>query len=346
MKSWQHSENQLFGKVAAFTDIHYGRRGNERQANQDNADFIDWFINEAKAFGADIIVCLGDWHDNRNSLNVSTMNYSLSDMEKLASNFKQFILINGNHDLMYREKRDLNSVEFGRNIENLTLIKEPLTLGGVTFLPWLVGDEWKAVNDIKSKYVFGHFELPFFLMNGQIEMQDHGGLNASHFVHQDYVFSGHFHKRQARDKVIYIGNPYPFDFGDVWDDDRGAMFMEWGKEPTFKEWDAAPSFKTMRMSELLNSPADFVVPKGVIKASIDIDVSFEEAQFIKTVLAKHYNARKIDLVPINEAVDADEYDDSVVFQSIDQIVEAGIKSMESVGIDNDMLIELYRSLKS
>lgn len=346
MTQWQFSENQLFEKVAAFTDIHYGRRGNERQANQDNSDFLDWFIAEAEKFGADIVVCLGDWHDNRNSLNVSTMNYSLSDMEKLAGKFKQFILINGNHDLMYRDKRDLNSVEFGRNIKNLTIVKTPMTLGGVSFLPWLVGDEWKAVRENKSKYIFGHFELPFFLMNGKIEMQDHGGLSEKEFVNQDYVFSGHFHKRQARGKVVYIGNPYPFDYSDAWDDDRGAMFMEWGKEPTFKEWDAAPSFKTMKLSDLLATPHELIKPKTNIKASIDIDISYEEAQFVKTVLTTHYSARKIELIPINSNVDIDEYDDTVVFQSVDQIVEAGINSMESAGIDNKMLIEMYRSLKS
>lgn len=345
MKSWQFSENQLFEKVAAFTDIHYGRRGNDRQANRDNSEFIDWFIAEAKAFGATIAVCLGDWHDNRNSLNISTMNYSLADMEKLSNAFDQFILINGNHDLMYRDNRNLNSVEFGRNISNLTLVKEPLTIGNVTFLPWLVGEEWKNVPNIPSKYVFGHFELPHFLMNGQIEMQDHGELNEKHFVHQDYAFSGHFHKRQARGKVVYIGNPYPFDFGDAWDDDRGAMFLEWDKEPIFKEWDAAPSFKTMLLSELLDNKEEYVLPKSHLKAAIDIDMSYEEGQLLKAVLIKHFDVRKVDLMPINTGIAESEYDQTVAFQSVDQIVEEGIKSMDGVGIDQKMLVELYRSLK-
>ena len=35
---------------------------------------------------------------------------------------------------------------------------------------WLVGDEWKKIPKIKSKYMFGHFELPTFKLNAMVEM--------------------------------------------------------------------------------------------------------------------------------------------------------------------------------
>ena len=335
----------LFKKVACFTDIHFGRRGNDRQANQDNADFIDWFIAEAKAWGADTIICLGDWHDHRNTLNISTLHYSLDCMEKLSQATDNFFLINGNHDLFYRDKREINSVEFGRNIEQLTLVKEPLTIGNVTLLPWLVGDEWKKVPEITSKYIFGHFELPHFFMNAMIEMPDHGGLQQEHFKNQDYVFSGHFHKRQARGKVVYLGNVFPFNFADAWDDDRGAMFLEWDGEPFFKEWDQAPKYRTMKVSEMMSEPETYILPKSYIRASIDVDLTYEEAQYIKDVFVKQFDARKIDLVPINKGLEADgDFDDSAVFQSIDQIVVEGLKAVQSGGISNDTLIEIYRGL--
>lgn len=336
---------QLFKKVACITDLHFGRRGNDRQANQDNSDFIDWFIKEALAWGADTCVCLGDWHDHRNTLNISTLHYSLDCMERLAVAFDKFYLINGNHDLFYRDKREINSVEFGRNIDNCILVKEPMTIGNVTLMPWLIGDEWKAIPEITSKYIFGHFELPHFFMNGMIEMPDHGGLNQKHFKNQDYIFSGHFHKRQARGKVVYIGNIFPFNFSDAWDDDRGAMFLEWDKEPFFKEWDDAPKYRTMNVSEMLEDPETFILPKSYIRASIDVDISYEEAQFIKDISVAQFNARKLDLVPMHKAdIDDQEFDQDVVFKSIDQIVELGLSTIDSTGIDNQVLIEIYRGL--
>jgi DNA repair exonuclease SbcCD nuclease subunit len=342
---FQLNDKQLFGKIAGFTDIHYGRKGNDRQSNQDNSDFVDWFIDEAKKFGADIVVCMGDWHDNRNTINVGTMNYSLDDLNKLAKSFKQFIIIVGNHDLYYRDRRDINSVEFGRNVENLTLIKEPTIIGDCAFVPWLVGDEWKDIPNIKSKYMFGHFEIPTFYMNAMVEMPDHGHIRAEHFKNQDLVFSGHFHKRQRKGNILYTGNVFPFNFADVNDDDRGAFFMEWGQEPEFKAWPDAPKFRTMKVSELLSEPEKYILPRSYNRAFIDIDISYEEAQFLRETLLSQFDARKIDLIPVNKEEQNQDFDGNVAFQSVDQIVLEGLRSVQGHGIDTEELIRLYEELK-
>ncbi len=35
---------------------------------------------------------------------------------------------------------------------------------------------------MKQKYVFGHFELPYFKMNAMVEMPDVGGIQTDHFA--------------------------------------------------------------------------------------------------------------------------------------------------------------------
>ena len=67
---------QLFEKAAVFTDIHFGKKNNSREHNIDCEDFVEWFIDEAKEWGADTAIFCGDWHDSRRFINVSTMNYS------------------------------------------------------------------------------------------------------------------------------------------------------------------------------------------------------------------------------------------------------------------------------
>ena len=39
----------FFKKVACFTDIHFGMKGNSRVHNDDCEAFIYWFIDQAKA---------------------------------------------------------------------------------------------------------------------------------------------------------------------------------------------------------------------------------------------------------------------------------------------------------
>ena len=98
----------FFKKVACFTDIHFGLKGNSRIHNDDCESFIYWFIEQAKAHGCETCIFLGDWHHQRSATNVSTMNYTVSNMERLSAAFEKVYVIMGNHDLFYREKREIN----------------------------------------------------------------------------------------------------------------------------------------------------------------------------------------------------------------------------------------------
>jgi DNA repair exonuclease SbcCD nuclease subunit len=204
----------LFNKLAFFTDIHYGMRNNARQHNEDCNDFVEWFIQEAKAKGCETCIFGGDWHHNRASLNISTMKYSIDGLRKLSKAFDKVYMIKGNHDLFYRESREISSIEFAKEFDNIILVEDTMIEGDVALVSWLVGDEWKKVPKIKAKYMFGHYELPTFKLNAMVEMPDHGGLKMDMFKNQDYVFTGHFHKRQVKGNVIYTGNAFPHNFSE------------------------------------------------------------------------------------------------------------------------------------
>jgi DNA repair exonuclease SbcCD nuclease subunit len=335
----------LFKKVACFTDIHFGLKSNSQHHNQDCEEFVDWFIEEAKKEGCETCIFLGDWHHNRNSINLVTLDTSLRCLEKLGAAFEQFFWFPGNHDLFYKDKRDVHSSAFGRHIPGVTVVEKVSTIGDVTLVPWLVGDEWKTISQVKSKYMFGHFELPLFYMNAMVQMPDHGELKAEHFKHQDYVFSGHFHKRQQRDKIVYIGNAFPHNFSDTWDDDRGMMFMEWGGTPQYKKWEDAPKYRTLKLSKLLDEKDTIMKSKMYLKVILDIDITFEEANFIKETFMQEHDIREISLVQDKDNIETviDDQAESK-FESIDQIVTEQLVSIESESFDKKVLLDIYNSL--
>ena len=244
----------FFKKVACFTDIHFGMKGNSRVHNDDCEAFIYWFIEQAKANGCETCIFLGDWHHHRSATNVSTMNYTVSNMERLGAAFEKVYVIMGNHDLYYREKREINSMEYIRNIPNIHLVNEWLVEDDVAIIPWIVEDEWKKIEQMKQKYVFGHFELPYFKMNAMVEMPDVGGIKTDHFGNCGMVFSGHFHKRQQIKNVTYMGNAFPHNYADAWDDDRGMMILEYGGQPKYINWPDMPRYVTIKISQLLEDP--------------------------------------------------------------------------------------------
>jgi len=335
----------LFKKVACFTDIHFGLKSNSTTHNQDCEDFVDWFIQEAKAEGADTCIFLGDWHHNRNSINLITLDTSLRCLEKLGAAFDQFFWFPGNHDLFYKDKREIHSSAFGRHIPGVTVVEGITTIDEVTLVPWLVGDEWKQMKSLKSRYVFGHFELPSFYMNAMVQMPDHGELQRTDLSSPEYVFSGHFHKRQHNGNVVYIGNAFPHNYADTWDDDRGMMLMEWGGKPEYKSWPDAPKYRTLKLSELIDGKDTIIKSKMYFKVHLDLPISYEEANFVKEDFSENYDIRELSL--IQEKTNLDSIAEDAVdakFESVDQIVTDQLVNIESDAFDKAILLEIYNNL--
>ena len=340
--------DNLFKKVACFTDIHFGLKANSIQHNQDCEDFIDWFIDTAKAEGCETGIFLGDFHHNRSTLNIVTMNYSVRCLEKLGNAFDNFYFFPGNHDLYYKDKRDIHSIEFGKYIPGITIVDKPMTIGNVTLCPWLVHDEWKTIGKKGAKYIFGHFELPTFFMNAMVQMPDHGELQINNFSKYELGFSGHFHKRQSKGNIHYIGNTFPHNFADVDDEDRGMMVLEWGDQPKYFSWPNQPTYKILTLSQLISidesgNKNNIIKQNQHLKVQLDIEISFEEAGFIKDEFIKKYNLRELILIPPKENVDATAVEIQS-FQSIDTIVCTQLDSIDSDKFNKNILISIYNSL--
>jgi hypothetical protein len=335
---------QLFKKAAVFTDIHFGMRQNSKAHNEDCAAFVAWFCKTARENGCDTAIFMGDWHHHRATVNVSTLNYTVDAVNHISKNFERFFFIPGNHDLYYREKRDLNSVPFLKNLKNVILVNDVYTEGETSLVPWLVGDEWTKMKRLTSRYVFGHFELPSFKMNAMVEMPDHGGLNSGHFPNQEYVFSGHFHLRQQRGNVHYIGNAFPHNFADAWDDDRGMMILEWGGAPEYIAWPDAPKFKTIDLTRLIDNPDKYMDKNTFIRITCDADISYEEANYLKESWQETFNLREISLIPSKKEEHTQDWSGDVHFESVDQIVLTQLAAIESEVVDRQILIDIYNQL--
>jgi DNA repair exonuclease SbcCD nuclease subunit len=265
-------------------------------------------------------------------------------LRKLNDSFKTTYILVGNHDLFYREKRDVHSLVVGSEFPNLVLVDKPMVMADVALIPWLVEDEWKEITNIKSKYVFGHLELPGFKMNAMVEMPDHGTINASQFVHQDYVFSGHFHKRQTKGKITYMGNPFGHNYSDVWDFERGGMFLEWGKEPEFLDYESGPRFISISLSSLLANPDIYLKPKTHLQVTVDLEITYEEALFLRETFLSQYSVREFKLVRTLDEDMSKDFGSEISFKTVDQIVIEQLTSIDSTSIDAATLIDIYNGL--
>ena len=313
--------------------------------NQDCSDFIDWFIAKAKEQGCETGMFLGDWHHHRASINLQTLHFSLKSLQKLSAAFDNFYFIPGNHDLYYRDKRDIHGAEWAQHLPNIHVINDWFQQDDVIIAPWLVGDDHKRIQKMTAKYMFGHFELPHFKMNAMVEMPDHGEIKVENFGGVESVFSGHFHLRQQKRNVNYIGNCFPHNFADAGDAARGMMVLEWGNAPQYHAWPGQPLYRVMRLSEAIDHGANIFQPNMHVRVELDIDISYEEANFIKETFVKDYNLREMALIPVkNTAVDVDMAPGEIKFESVDQIVTDQLTNIESEFYDPKLLLKIYQNL--
>ena len=336
----------MFKKAAVFSDLHLGLKSNSQTHNNDCEEYIDWFIENAKKNNCETGIFCGDWTHHRNSITLTTLNVGIRLLEKLGSSFENFYMILGNHDLYYKNKRDIYSFEFAKHIKGITVVEDLLVQDDVALVPWLVDDEWKKIKKLKSKYIFGHFELPTFMMNAMVQMPDNGELQIDDFQNQSYVFSGHFHKRQNQKNIHYIGNAFPHNYADNWDDERGMMILdrENNLAPQYINWDNCPKYRTVTLSQLIDQQSELIKSKMYLRVKLDIDVSFEEASFIKETFLSNYDCREITLIPQKQTEELESELDISQFESVDQIVAEEILEIDSESYDKKLLLDIYSSL--
>jgi DNA repair exonuclease SbcCD nuclease subunit len=265
-------------------------------------------------------------------------------LEKLNDAFENFYFIVGNHDLYYRDKRDIHGVGWAKHLTNIKIVDKWVTKGNVTIVPWLVKDDYKKIKNVKSKYVFGHFELPHFKMNANIRMSDTGEIQIDHFTGIDYVFSGHFHMRQQQKNIHYIGNCFPHNYSDDNDSDRGCMTLEWDSEPIYHNWKDQPLYVTIPLSKLLVDADNLLKPNMHVRVLLDVEINFEESTFIKENYIENYKLRELSLTPVRIDVEGSTEDINLEIQSVDQIVHQQISNIDSENFDTNTLIKIYNNL--
>ena len=308
-------------------------------------DYLKLATAKARAEGCETCLFLGDYNHHRASINIHTLQFGLQALEKLNDNFDRVYFIPGNHDLYYRDKRDIHSVEWAKHLPNVEIVNDFRQEGDVVIAPWLVQEDYKKLQKLKGKYLFGHFELPGYYMNAMVEMPDHGEIRREDLGGFEHVYTGHFHKRQTKKNITYIGNAFPHNYADAGDDERGLTILEWGKAPAFHAWPAQPTYRVYGLANLIDNADTLLRPKMHVRVNLDIEISYEEANFIKEKFIGDYSLREMALIP-NKTVGVEEdlAPGDVHFESVDQIVTDQITKIESEFYDNKLLLQIYQSL--
>lgn len=253
------------GNVILISDIHFGVSSSSEEWQENINDYFqNWFIpyvkDELKKTPDAVICCLGDVYHDRKSIDIDVNNLCIDIFEQLARIIPVYI-INGNHDLSKKTNKGNSSLRSLGNIDNVTVIKEPTMLqfvegrkniAKVAAIPYLgdCNDENKELVkfDKRADYAFMHTDISKMKFDNGMTIV--GAVDAEKFAGK--VISGHIHKRQETDKVVYVGSPYQMSRGDI-DNQKGIykLVLSTG-EMIFTPNNYSPIFQKIDITKFLN----------------------------------------------------------------------------------------------
>lgn len=221
-------------KICLVTDLHFGGRGDSPAFDKFFEEFYaNIFFPNIDKRKMDTVVCLGDTFDRRKYINFNSLQnckrYFFDELDR--RNIKVHMLV-GNHDVAYKNTNDVNSPDLLlREYKNITTYSSPITIDIegrlILMLPWICSGNYEesmqAIDSSPADVCFGHLELEGYQMfKGQ---ENYEGFDPKLFKKFDLVCSGHFHHRQTKGNITYLGNPYQMFWND-YDDPRGFHIFD------------------------------------------------------------------------------------------------------------------------
>jgi DNA repair exonuclease SbcCD nuclease subunit len=229
-------------KIAVISDTHFGVRNDSPLFLEYSFKFFEEiFFPYLEKHGIDTVIHMGDLLDRRKYVNFNTLSQvKRRFFSPLRNRGIKVHCIPGNHDTYWKNTNDLNSL---RELfhDDLHLYEKPTTVEfdgcSILFLPWITKDNSEeceaALDETVAPVLVGHLELDGYEVMRGI---NHNGGMSDNILHKfDLVLSGHFHCRQFRGNVHYLGTQYDLNFSDVNEKKGFHIFDTDTKRLTFVE---------------------------------------------------------------------------------------------------------------
>ena len=211
-------------KIAIISDTHFGYK-NDSQFFLDES--LNYFNNVFFPFleknNITEVIHLGDLMDRRKYVNFHTLHQV---QDKFINYFEQnnitLHIILGNHDTYYKNTNQINSIKsLFSKYKSVNLYENPIELNfdglKIGLVPWITNDNETICMDFiqstSASILGGHFEINGFEVVQNIRHSS--GTESSLFAKFDKVLSGHFHLRQSKANIHYLGTQYQLNFGDL-----------------------------------------------------------------------------------------------------------------------------------
>lgn len=247
------------GKILFHADLHFnlyrefseGETGRLERIIEVERAIITYALN----YGIKDLVFLGDWFHNRSQLNVLVLQKTLELLYQNLANDLRFYFLVGNHD-QYDSSGQIHSLYPLKVIGKVADMPCYIKVGDklIGFIPYQV-DREQFLQDVNRLLRGQKVDILCLhqgvkeaqLLNG-IAMGDESFISINELPDYLPIVSGHIHKPQVIDNLLYVGAPLQHNFGDA-GDRRGWYVLDDDGEFEFIENNFSSRFYKLEMRE-------------------------------------------------------------------------------------------------
>lgn len=321
-------------KVLLIADLHV----EQGIYTEISIDFLEHIKNYSKKNNVEAIIFAGDMFEKSSRIKNEAfvpLFFKLYELKELG--LKLFFLL-GNHDIYNVDNNSIveTFAVFGKVIKTLMDFK----IGGsnIIFYPYT-----KNIKDIPTsgEILITHLPIADFTFDNKYHVNEKQGFKPELFEGFDIVFSGHFHRHQHKENIIYIGSPYQLSFEEM-NEQKGFIELDIKKDGSFNWkriiYDKAPEYIKIHINDF-NDENVFNKFVGVI-----IDEKVNNFVQLKHIL---YEKGALNVIPYFEKKEdgIEEITDEglVSFNdSISNLVKEHINiNVQGEKIDKKMLIKFF-----
>lgn len=328
--------------ILIYADLHlYNHHG--LLVNSETAlNNLTYFKNYALSNNIDTIVCAGDFfHTKARAYAPHVIQARLRLKDWFKAGLNHYIII-GNHD-MANQNNSMNSIVFAFN-EYAKIIPDYFFIDiGQTRLHLMSYTKSLFPHFIMAKnrknVLITHLDIVGFTMSNGFRAAN--GFKMSDLADFDLVITGHYHKHQEKDNIVYIGSTHQTSFAErdqthgflVFDTDTlEYQFIENTDAPKYKEL-LVKKYEEIKDDDVYNNFLRIKLLTSRISSSKLKDLLFEKG------------ALSVDIIPFEDAKEISKYYDKKLSDIPIEIAAAYIKSLKRLPCGEQKLLTYFNKIE-
>lgn len=318
-------------KIAFCCDLHVNR---DLLRLTECLNFLDYLKKYCLANEIKYIVIGGDLFDTSNNIRNQMFIPFFNKLFEIKEAGLEFIIFPGNHDITNSDNDCL--AETFKSFSHFIKKSETINIGGTQYDFLAYTQDPKDIPNT-GNVLFTHLEVEGFYFNPFKKCEDKTFTKES-FANYDLVVSGHLHKKQQDDNIVFVGSPYS-----TRKDEAGQHYFAVidGTDCELIEYDEAPDYMTVYLEEALTNPEiDYnnKIVEVVINSKIENFVKLRDIMISKGAVEVNARFEKAETVDnsIRSKIDANE--------GVSVSMVKYLKETKKSGINNEKLLKCFKEV--